>query len=128
MDMESAVPRSQVVVGNSGNVEEGGRIVVSVDGEEVGIFRVDGVLYAWSNYCVHAGGPICQGLIINRVEERLTDDKRSLGDYFAEQRHIVCPWHGYEYDITTGEHPADPRLRLRSFPVFEREGEIVVEL
>lgn len=126
--MESTLPRSEVVVGNSGDVEEGGRIVVSVDGEEVGIFRVDGALYAWSNYCVHAGGPICQGLIINRVDERLTDDKRSLGDYFAEQRHIVCPWHGYEYDITTGEHPADPRLRLRSFPVFEREGEIVVEL
>jgi len=40
----------------------------------------------------------------------------------------VCPWHGYEYDIRTGEHPADARLRLRGIDVEERGGEILVRL
>jgi nitrite reductase/ring-hydroxylating ferredoxin subunit len=126
--IDAMTARSGVVVGRSSDLEEGGRSVVSVDGEEIGIFRVDGSLYAWSNYCMHLGGPVCQGMIINRVGERIDDDGRSLGDYFTDEMHIVCPWHGYEYDITTGEHPADPSIRLHGYSVFERDGEILVEL
>ena len=70
-------------------------------------------LYAWENRCAHAGGPVCQGKLMNRVVERLDAGKRSLGDDFSDELHIVCPWHGYEYDVRTGEHPADSRLRLR---------------
>lgn len=98
-------------------------------GAEIGIFRIDGRLYAWSNYCPHAGGPVCQGMMIDRVVERLDEAKRSLGDAFKrDQPHLVCPWHGYEYDVRTGAHPGDTRIRLRPYPVSEDAGEIVVEL
>ena len=117
-----------VVVAVKEDVLEGGRVVVDVDGMEIGIFRLDGKLYAWENRCVHAGGPVCQGKLMNRVVERLDAGKRSLGDDFSEELHIVCPWHGYEYDVRTGEHPADSRLRLRPVDVEEHEGEIVVRL
>ena len=50
------------------------------------------------------------------------------GDHFSDELHIVCPWHGYEYDVRTGEHPADPRARLRPIEVEERDGEILVRL
>jgi nitrite reductase/ring-hydroxylating ferredoxin subunit len=117
-----------IVVGVKDDVLEGGRVVVDVEGLEIGIFRLDGRLYAWENRCVHAGGPVCQGKLTNRVVERLDPAMRSLGDDFSDELHIVCPWHGYEYDVRTGEHPADSRLRLRHIEVEEREGEIVVRL
>jgi nitrite reductase/ring-hydroxylating ferredoxin subunit len=100
-----------------------------VGGAEIGIFRIEGRLYAWSNYCPHAGGPVCQGVMIDRVVERLDEAKRSLGDDFMrDQPHLVCPWHGYEYDVRTGAHPGDARIRLRPYPISEDAGEIVVEL
>lgn len=117
-----------IVVGLREDVLEGGRVVVDVEGTEIGIFRLDGQLYAWENSCAHAGGPVCQGKLMNRVVERLDDGKRSLGDDFSDQLHIVCPWHGYEYDVRTGEHPADPGARLRRVEVEEHDGEIRVRL
>jgi nitrite reductase/ring-hydroxylating ferredoxin subunit len=119
---------SAIVAALTEDVLEGGRVVVDIDGVEIGIFRVDGQLYAWENRCAHFGGPVCQGVLMNRVVERLDEGKRSLGDDFAPQLHIVCPWHGYEYDVRTGEHPADPTARLRPIEVEEHEGEILVRL
>src|SRR3954453_14488779 len=117
-----------IVAALTEDVLEGGRVVVDVDGTEVGIFRLDGELYAWENRCAHVGGPVCQGVLMNRVVERLDDQRRSLGDDFSDTLHIVCPWHGYEYDVRTGVPPADPDARLRAFDVEEREGEILVRL
>jgi len=117
-----------IVVAVKEDVLEGGRVVVDVEGLEIGIFRVDGRLYAWENRCAHAGGPVCQGKLMNRVVERLDAGKRSLGDDFSDQLHIVCPWHGYEYDVRTGEHPADSRARLRRIDVEEHGGEILVRI
>ena len=118
-----------VVVALSSDIPERGRTVVEVDGAEIGIFRLDGKLHAYANYCQHAGGPVCQGMLIERVVEALDDANRSLGDFFSEtDLHIVCPWHGYEYNVATGEHPGNPRIRLRSYEVDESEGEVVVHL
>ena len=120
--------KTAIVAALSEDVLEGGRVVVDVDGVEIGIFRLDGHLYAWENRCAHLGGPVCQGVLMNRVVERLDGERRSLGDDFGEELHIVCPWHGYEYDVRTGRHPADPRARLRAIEVEERGGEILVSL
>jgi nitrite reductase/ring-hydroxylating ferredoxin subunit len=117
-----------IVVAVKEDVLEGGRVVVDVEGVEIGIFRLDGRLYAWENRCAHAGGPVCQGKLMKRVVERLDSEQRSLGDDFSDELHIVCPWHGYEYDVRTGEHPADSQLRLRAFEVEESDGEILVRL
>jgi nitrite reductase/ring-hydroxylating ferredoxin subunit len=42
--------------------------------------------------------------------------------------HIVCPWHGAEYRVTTGAHPSQPKLVLHSMPVAEEGGDIYVTL
>jgi nitrite reductase/ring-hydroxylating ferredoxin subunit len=39
---------------------------------------------------------------------------------------FVCPWHGYEYDIKTGECAADRRLRLKKYKVVRKGDEIYV--
>lgn len=118
-----------IVVAKSEDIPEGGRLVVDVGGMELGIFRVRGRLCAYENYCAHRGGPVCQGMVIGRVEEILDEEKQTIGERFSEhQIHIVCPWHGYEYDLETGRHPGDPTVRLKEHVVAEREGEISVRL
>ena len=78
--------------------------------------------------CPHAGGPVCQGKIFNKVEEIITPDKKSAGLRFGKSRHIVCPWHGYEYDLATGCHPGDPSVRLTPVKVAVRDGQIYISL
>ena len=43
--------------------------------------------------------------------------------YQESETHIVCPWHGYEYNIKTGEHPGHPGLKLRRATVMVRDGD-----
>src|SRR6266700_1750064 len=84
--------------------KDGDRKIV-FDGEnEIGVFRESGKYYAYSNFCLHQGGPACEGLTIAKVEEAIMPDKTSRGLFFSEtDLHFVCPWHGYEYDMKTGE-------------------------
>jgi nitrite reductase/ring-hydroxylating ferredoxin subunit len=127
--MTTTTPQVRDVdVAASGDVPERGRLVVEIDGAiTVGIFRFGGHLYAWENVCAHQGGPACQGRIVGRVRERLDEGKRSLGLRFDEDTmHVVCPWHGYEYDVTTGRHPGVPGASLRRIEVAEAEGRIRV--
>lgn len=108
-------------------VPEGGRLVVEVDGVTLGVFRHRGSLYAYENVCAHQGGPACQGRMVARVRETLDEAQRSRGLAFDDEvTHIVCPWHGFEYDLTTGRHPGKPEYRLRSFQVSESAGRIHV--
>ena len=75
----------------------------------------------------HQGGPVCEGLVMPQVEEVIAPDRTYQGMRFNyDQWHIVCPWHGWEYDLQTGEMVADRRFRLRKYPVVERGGEIYV--
>src|SRR5262249_37355018 len=48
---------------------EGSRKVISCDGTEIGVFKIDGELVAWHNQCAHLQGPVCQGRIYAKVEE-----------------------------------------------------------
>ena len=41
---------------------------------------------------------------------------------------IVCPWHGYEFSIETGSHPAKESIRLKRVTVEEEGGEVYVTL
>lgn len=120
---------SAVVVALSSEIPERGRTVVKLGEHEIGIFRLEGRLHAYSNYCAHAGGPVCQGLLIERVVEVLDEEGRSLGDAFSEEDlNIVCPWHGYEYSVVSGEHPGKPDIQLRLYDVAELDGEVIVYL
>ena len=114
-----------VLVGKVSEFKLRERRVVVANGREVGVFRLGPDFFAWENSCAHAGGPVCQGKVVNRVEERIGADKRSLGFQFSStQVNIVCPWHGYEYDIRTGCHQGNPAVRLQSVPLEVRGDEV----
>jgi nitrite reductase/ring-hydroxylating ferredoxin subunit len=117
----------RVYVGAGERVPEGGRLVVDIGDKTIGIFRVDGNLYAWENRCAHQGGPVCQGKIIPRVTEIIEPGGESRGFAFDESHlHIVCPWHGFEYDIKTGVHPGRPAAKLIRVAVEEAADGIYV--
>ncbi len=117
----------EIFVGREDDIAEGGRKVIAVEGDEIGVFKVGGAFYAWKNHCPHQGGPVCQGRMIKGVEERLDDERRSLGIHYKDDSlHVVCPWHGYEFDVRTGRHAGIASVRLANYPVTLRDGDIYV--
>jgi len=119
----------EIAIGKVAAFPDPGRKVVEVDGVAVGVFRHNGAFVAYENVCPHMGGPVCQGKIIARVEEHVRDDKTSLGLSFSRtQSNIVCPWHGYEFDIASGRHQGNPRLRLRPVAIKVVDDDLVIAL
>ena len=118
----------EIAVGKLTDIADGDYRVFALEAIEVGIFRAGSKVLAYENVCPHAGGPVCQGKIFNQVEEVITPDKKSGGFRFGKQRHIVCPWHGYEFDLATGCHPGDASVRLTPVPVAVRDGQIYVSV
>jgi nitrite reductase/ring-hydroxylating ferredoxin subunit len=117
---------SEVALAALADIADGEHRIFKVGALEVGVFRVQDKVFAWENRCPHAGGPVCQGKIYRKVEEVLGTDQKSLGLRFSATPQIVCPWHGFEFDVATGRHPGDPKVRLRPVPVEVREGRIYV--
>src|SRR5947208_1513835 len=107
--------------------KDGDRRIVFIGDNEIGVFRHDGEFFAYSNFCLYQGGPACEGLTIAKVEERLRPDKTSMGLYFSEdEMHFVCPWHGMEYDMKTGECVADRKLRLKKYKTLQTGDDLYV--
>jgi len=104
-----------------------GRKIIGFDRFEVAVFKLDGEFFAYLNQCPHMGGPACQGRMLAKVEEVIAEDRTSRGMAFSKTRmHVVCPWHGFEFDIRTGQHPGNPRARLRKMDVRVSDGDVLV--
>jgi nitrite reductase/ring-hydroxylating ferredoxin subunit len=117
----------EVFVAKVADLPEGERKIVESGAHNIGVFHWGGQFYAYANMCLHQGGPACEGLIMHQVEDVLAPDRTFIRQTFSKSDvHFVCPWHGYEYHLTTGECVGDRRLKLRSYKVVERGGEIFV--
>jgi nitrite reductase/ring-hydroxylating ferredoxin subunit len=113
----------------SSEFKDGDRRIVRVGSHEIGVFNHNGEIYAYSNYCLHQGGPACEGLTIAKVEERLNPDMTSKGLFFSEtEMNFVCPWHGMEFDIKTGRCIADGRQRLKPYKVVRKGEDLYVSV
>ncbi len=120
----------EIFVAKSDELKDGARKLL-IDGRtEIGVFRIKGKLYAYSNTCPHQGGPACEGILIGKVEEVYGENSISLGLRFNEDEiHIVCPWHGWEFKLEDGQHAGGggcEQWKLRKYDVVERGGEIYV--
>ena len=113
-------------VAKATDMQDGDRRIVVAGRHEIGVFCKDGAYYAYSNYCVHAGGPACEGIIVNQVVDVIAPDRTYQGQTFSDEVHFACPWHGYEYDLKTGECVGDRRLKLRKFEVVRRGEDLYV--
>lgn len=126
--MTQATTPRRVSVCRSEDVAERGRYVVQVGDLTIGLFRIKNQLYAYENTCPHQGGPVCQGKILGRVREHLDRGRTTHREYDEDELHIVCPWHGFEFSITTGQHPGDSGFSLHRIAATELDGMIHVDI
>jgi nitrite reductase (NADH) small subunit len=116
-------------IGHVSDFKDGDKKVFIVDGIEVGIFQLGGTFYAWRNICPHQGGPVCQGRIFRRVVQDVDAEGKVHGRRYNENiRHIVCPWHGGEFDIRSGYHAGTNSLALNSIQTTIRNGEVFLRV
>lgn len=112
------------VVAKAEDIGVGKRLAVTVGRREIAIFNVGGEYYALANTCPHEGGPLCEGFITGIA---LSDGPN---DYRIERKgeFIRCPWHGWEFDIRTGQSWCDPKsVRARQFSIHVETGDRLVE-
>lgn len=89
----------KIVVSRLDEFPPGERRIVQAGRRSIGVFRVGDNFYALNNSCPHEGGPLCQGttkpwLTSGAAGEFVLDESDSL---------VACPWHGWEYDLATGQ-------------------------
>ena len=116
-------------VAAAGELQDGDRKVVQIEGREVGVFNLDGEYYAYSNWCAHQSGPVCEGTIT--VTYEATFDRETLEyelQWSEDETVLNCPWHGWEYDVRNGECLSRESVELPSYPVTVENGDVVVEL
>lgn len=87
-----------------GDLKAGQIALVSVEGEDVAVYNVDGTFYATHNECTHAGGPLNEGKL--------------------QGNQVICPWHDSCFDVTTGAATCRPATEaVRTYQVVI-DGEI----
>ncbi|MBI2066565.1 MAG: Rieske 2Fe-2S domain-containing protein [Deltaproteobacteria bacterium] len=69
--------------------------VFDVKGQQIAVFNVNGQFCAVDNICPHRGGPLGEGAVQGSV--------------------VTCPWHGWQFDVTTGVSPVNPAAKVRKF-------------
>ncbi len=86
--------------GSSHELIAGGRVIA--------LYNVEGTLYALDGVCPHAGGPLGKGQLDGCT--------------------VTCPWHGWQFDASTGQHCLTEAIRQPSFPVTIDGDDVLVDL
>jgi len=93
-------------VGAAAELGDGQAKVVELNGRSVAVFNVAGRYYAIDNVCPHRGGPLGEGDVEGNI--------------------VVCPWHGWRWDVTTGANANNPAVKVGCYPVTVEQGTIFV--
>jgi NAD(P)H-dependent nitrite reductase small subunit len=95
-----------VKVAEVGEVPPGTGKCVEAGGKQIAVFNVGGTFHAIDNTCLHRGGPLGEGELEGNV--------------------VTCPWHGWQYDITTGCNLDDETVRVARYDVRVEDGTVLV--
>ena len=79
-----------------------------VEGKAIALANVGGKFHAINNTCLHRGGPLGQGVLEGNI--------------------VTCPWHGWEYNVTTGKVVRNPAVGVDCYPLEVRGEDIFVEM
>ena len=86
-----------------------GEAVELVAGDRiVALYNVDGQFYALDGVCPHQGGPLGKGTLTGCI--------------------VICPWHGWQYNVQDGQHQTNKAIRHLSFPIKVEQEVIYVQL
>jgi nitrite reductase/ring-hydroxylating ferredoxin subunit len=97
------IPVAQVADCPPGTARE-----VVAEGQLLAVYNVGGTLYALDGVCPHQGGPLGKGVLTGCV--------------------VTCPWHGWQFDVTSGQHQFAPTVRQPCYPVRVEAGTVLVDL
>jgi nitrite reductase/ring-hydroxylating ferredoxin subunit len=115
---------SKHVVATVGEIPPGQRKLVTVRGRPIAVFNIKGAFYGLLNRCPHQGGPMCKGLLTGLI----TSDDPGTYQYSRGGEILRCPWHGWEFDVKTGQSYCDPqKIMVRNYPVEVAPGQRVVQ-
>jgi nitrite reductase/ring-hydroxylating ferredoxin subunit len=116
--------KQTVAVGFEDSFQVGKFVIMTVADQEIGVVRLQsGELRAVRNWCPHKGAPICRGIVGGTWPP--SEPGRLSFERAGEV--LVCPWHGYEYDLNTGKEMFQPvPTRLRMYPVSVENGQVFV--
>lgn len=121
--------RKDHIVADTDDLAEGERIVIEISGRQIGVFNIDGEYYAYANWCAHQGGPVCEGGTTG--QQSASFDRETLETTVEWERDgeiLVCPWHGWQFNLTTGDCPSRPSRRLPTYPVRVEDGQVIVSV
>jgi nitrite reductase (NADH) small subunit len=82
--------------------------VVEAEGKTLAVFNCDGVFYAIDNTCAHRGGPLGEGDLDGTI--------------------VTCPWHGWQWDVTTGANAMNAAVKVGCYPVKVEGGSVLAEI
>ena len=107
---------------STADVAPGNVIKVEKDDLVLAVYNLDGEFYALKNSCPHQAARVCLGRVLGTT---LPSDVYEF-QYGKEGRILRCPWHSWEYDITTGQSVFDPRVRVVTYPVEIANFEVAI--
>ena len=81
---------------------------IPLNGKSVAVANVGGKLFAINSVCLHHGGPLGEGELDGTV--------------------VSCPWHGWQYDVTTGKVVQQPSDGVQCYLIELRGDEIFVDV
>jgi nitrite reductase (NADH) small subunit len=109
---------SRHVVARVEEIPVGARKIVQVGNRSIGVFNVGGEFYALKNTCPHQQAPLCEGRVMGTTLPSRPGEYR----FGLEGRVLRCPWHAWEFDITTGRSFFAPdACRVKSYQVAVEE-------
>ena len=115
---------SKHVVATVGEIPPGSRKLVTVRGRSIAVFNLDGAFYGLFNRCPHQGGPMCEGILTGLIESH----EPGHYEYSRPGEILRCPWHGWEFDVKTGQSFCDPsKISVRNYPMEVASGQTVVQ-
>ena len=100
MAFEKVAKLSEIPAGSIKTVQAGGKALA--------LANVGGALYAIDNTCLHRGGPLGEGELAGPI--------------------VTCPWHGWQFDVTTGKAVQNPSAGLGCFQAEVRGDEVFVDV
>ena len=98
-----------IKVAKAGELKDGEGKVVEAKGIQIALFRKNSKFFALDNTCLHAGGPIGEGML-------------------DEQEFVACPWHGWRYSIKNGQNDLDETLKLKTYKTKVQGDDVLVEI
>ena len=116
--------KTRHVVASVDEVPPGAPKRVNIAGREIALFNIAGEFFALGDKCPHENGSLCNGKIVGLAEA----DEPGKYRLSRDGEFVKCPWHGWEFDIRTGQSWCDPaRTRVRAYDAAVEPGAQIVK-